>query len=62
MKEASFTTSFTFRNKAEISYTIYALRNIPFSGYIDISIVAKQSVTVKVTGKIETYPVPANRP
>ncbi|MCF6295126.1 MAG: glycoside hydrolase family 65 protein [Flavobacteriaceae bacterium] len=54
MKEASFTTSFTFKNKAEISYTIYALRNVPYSGYIDISIVAKQSVTVKVTGKIET--------
>ncbi|MCH7525425.1 MAG: glycoside hydrolase family 65 protein, partial [Bacteroidetes bacterium] len=54
MKEASFTTSFTFKNKAEVSYTTYALRNVPYSGYIDISIKAKQSITVKVIGKIET--------
>ena len=54
MKEASFTTSFTFKNKAEVSYAIYALRNVPYSGYIDISIKAKQSIEVKATGKIET--------
>ncbi len=54
MKEASFTTSFTFKDKADISYTMYALRNVPYSGYIDISIKAKQSIKVKATGKIET--------
>jgi len=54
MREASFTTSFTFKDKADISYTMYALRNVPYSGYIDISIKAKQSIMVKVIGKIET--------
>lgn len=54
MREASFTTSFTFKDKADISYTMYALRNVPYSGYIDISIKAKQSINVKATGKIET--------
>ena len=54
MKEASFTTSFTFKNKAEISYTIYALRNVPYSGYIDININAKETLIAKVTGKIQT--------
>ncbi|MEO6347059.1 MAG: glycoside hydrolase family 65 protein [Aquaticitalea sp.] len=54
MKEASFTTSFLFKDKAEISYTIYALRNVPYSGYIDISITALQNIEIKATGKIET--------
>jgi len=54
MKEAYFITSFTFKNKAEISYKIYALRNVPYSGYIDFEIEAKQNISLKVTGAIET--------
>ncbi len=54
MKEASFTCSFTFRDKAKISYTIYALRNVPYTGYIDFKIDAIKTLNVRVTGKIET--------
>lgn len=54
MHEASFTTSFRFKNKVEISYTLYALRNVPYSGYIDVSIKAKKRTNVKVTGIIKT--------
>lgn len=54
MKEAKFTTSFTFKDKALISYTLYALRNVPYAGYIDVSIIAKENIKAKVTGKIET--------
>ncbi len=54
MKEAGFTTSFKFKDKALITYTIYALRNVPYSGYIDISIKPINTIKVKVTGKIET--------
>ena len=54
MKEASFTTTFLFKNKAAISYTIYALRNVPYAGYFDVSISAKKNITTKVTGKIVT--------
>ena len=54
MKEASFTTSFTFKDKAAVSYTIYALRNVPYAGYIDVKIDAKKTITAKVTGKIVT--------
>ena len=54
MKEAGFTTSFTIKNKADISYTIYALRNVPYAGYIDIKIEALAKINIKVTGKIET--------
>ncbi len=54
MKEARFTTSFTYRNIAEISYSIYALRNVPYAAYIDIEIKALQNFDLKVTGKIKT--------
>lgn len=54
MKEASLTTSFTFKEEARISYTIYALRNIQYSGYIDFNIEAAADLKVKVTGKIIT--------
>ncbi|TKG92921.1 glycoside hydrolase family 65 protein [Puteibacter caeruleilacunae] len=53
MKEASLTTSFMFRHKAKISYTIYALRNVPYSAYIDFNIQANRALTVRVIGKIE---------
>ncbi len=54
MKEAAFTTRFSFKDKAEVSYTIYALRNVQYSGYIDIAIKAKKDIDVKATGKILT--------
>ncbi|WP_166962815.1 glycoside hydrolase family 65 protein [Yeosuana marina] len=54
MKEAYFNTSFTFKDKAKISYKIYALRNVPYSGYVDIKIEATKDISLKVTGIIET--------
>lgn len=56
MREAKFTTSFSFKNKANISYTIYALRNQPYTGYIDIKVDAykEKEIVIKVTGKINT--------
>jgi trehalose/maltose hydrolase-like predicted phosphorylase len=54
MKEASFTTSFTFKDKAAISYTIYALRNLQYSGYLDISIEAIKDIKVKAIASIKT--------
>ncbi|MGZ0014975.1 glycosyl hydrolase family 95 catalytic domain-containing protein [Yeosuana sp. AK3] len=54
MKTAGFKTSFTFKDKAKISYTIYALRNIQYAGYIDIQIIPLKNITIKTTGKITT--------
>jgi protein-glucosylgalactosylhydroxylysine glucosidase len=56
IENGSFTTSFSFKEKALITYTIYALRNVPYSGYIDIQIKAKKDVDIKCIGKIETLP------
>lgn len=54
MKEASFTTRFDFKGKAMISCTVYALRNLQYTGYIDIEITALEDIDIKVIGKITT--------
>ncbi len=54
MKTAAFETSFTFKDKAKIAYTIYALRNVQYTGYIDISIQPLKNIKIKATGKITT--------
>ena len=54
MKTAAFETSFTFKDKAKITYTIYALRNIQYAGYIDINILPLKNIKIKTTGKIST--------
>lgn len=54
MKTAEFKTSFTFKDKAKITYTIYALRNIQYAGYIDINILPLKNIKIKTTGKIST--------
>ncbi|WP_103070630.1 glycoside hydrolase family 65 protein [Aquimarina sediminis] len=60
MKEASFTTSFDFRDIATITHTIYALRNVPYSGYIDVNVVGKKKCDLKITGIIKTPSVYQN--
>lgn len=54
MKEALLHTSFKFKNKAIVYYDIYALRNVPYSGYIDIKIKAVKNIQVTVRGGITT--------
>ncbi|SFU43965.1 Trehalose and maltose hydrolase (possible phosphorylase) [Pustulibacterium marinum] len=54
MKTAAFTTSCTFKNIATIEYTIYALRNVQYAGYIDVTITPKKNCDIKVTGQILT--------
>ncbi len=54
MKTAAFTTSFNFKDKAKITYTIYALRNVQYSGYVDIKLIPTKSILVKATGIIST--------
>jgi len=54
MKEASFTTSFDYKNKAHISYTIYALRQLAFTGIITVNIKAIRPIKIVATGLITT--------
>ena len=46
MKQASFTTSFDYGDKASVSYTYYSLRHLPFTVLMDISITAKKDITI----------------
>ncbi|MEB2778645.1 glycoside hydrolase family 65 protein [Algoriphagus sp. D3-2-R+10] len=52
MKEAAFTTHFEYKEKAKISCTVYALRNLQYTGYIDVEISAMEDIEVKAIGKI----------
>jgi trehalose/maltose hydrolase-like predicted phosphorylase len=54
MREARIITSFSFKDEATISYSIYALRNVPNAGYIDIKVEVNKEIAIKVTGKIST--------
>ncbi len=54
LKTAAFTTSFSFRGKAIVSYTIYALRNVQYTGYVDVKVIPTKLLKLKMTGKIST--------
>ena len=46
MQRASFTTSFDFRDKAAITYTYYALRQLPYTVLMDITVQAKKDIEI----------------
>jgi trehalose/maltose hydrolase-like predicted phosphorylase len=53
MKTASFTTSCQFKDYADISFTLYALRGMPYSGLLDVKIKSLQKeLEIKVSGQI----------
>lgn len=63
MKDGSFTTHFDYKEKAKISCSVYALRNLQYTGYIEIKIEALRDIDVKAVGKITTpekYQKPQN--
>lgn len=42
MKTANFTTSFNYKDIATVSYTYYALRQLPYAVLVDITVTAKK--------------------
>jgi trehalose/maltose hydrolase-like predicted phosphorylase len=63
MKGAAFTTYFEVEGKAKITCTIYALRNMQYTGYIDVKIEALTDIAIEVVGKIitpQSYQIPQN--
>lgn len=53
MNKALLTTSFRFKDKADIEYTIYAFRGLPYCGMMDVSIKAlSANLSVSVAGKL----------
>lgn len=53
MRGASFTTSFDYGDKATVSYTYYALRQLPFNVLMDVSVTAKQDLTLTGSSVME---------
>jgi trehalose/maltose hydrolase-like predicted phosphorylase len=52
MKKAELTTSFTFKDKAKVSYVTYALRSMPYAGLVDVHVTALKEISVSVAGNI----------
>ncbi len=46
MKQACLTTSFDYRDKASVSYTWYALRQLPYTALVDVSITAHKDIEI----------------
>ncbi|HSN07660.1 MAG TPA: hypothetical protein VLS85_01420, partial [Hanamia sp.] len=46
MKHANLNTTFDYEDKATISYTYYALRNLPYNVLVDVSITAKKDIEI----------------
>ncbi len=53
MKGADFTTSFNYKNTATISYTYYALRQLPYGVLMDITVTAKKDFTLSSASQME---------
>ena len=46
MRHASFTSSFNYGDKATVTYTYYALRQLPFTVLMDVTITANKDVNI----------------
>ncbi len=46
MKHANLTTTFDYKDKATISYSYYALRNLPYNVLVDVTITAKKDIEI----------------
>ena len=46
MRQAAFTSSFEYGDKATISYTYYSLRQLPYTVLMDVSITPKKDITI----------------
>jgi protein-glucosylgalactosylhydroxylysine glucosidase len=53
MKRAAFTGTFTLGNKADVSYTYYALRQLPYSVLMEVTVTPKQTTTMQASSVME---------
>jgi trehalose/maltose hydrolase-like predicted phosphorylase len=53
MQRAAFTTTFDYQDKATVSYTYYALRHLPYTVLLDVSIVAKKDIALTAASVME---------
>ncbi|RYZ45928.1 MAG: glycoside hydrolase family 65 protein, partial [Sphingobacteriales bacterium] len=53
MRHASFTTTLQHGDKATVSYTYYALRQLPYTVLMDVSITAKKEINISAASVME---------
>lgn len=53
MHYAAFTTSFNHDDKATITYTYYALRQLPYTVLMDVSITARKDISINAASVME---------
>lgn len=54
MRHAAFTTHLKYSDQADISYTYYALRHLPFTVFMDITISARKDMKLTAASVMET--------
>jgi len=57
MQRAALTTSFRYRDKADIRYTLRALRQLPFNSMIEVTVSARRPVMVRVNSQLVPSPM-----
>jgi trehalose/maltose hydrolase-like predicted phosphorylase len=53
MHHSSFTTSFSMEDKAQVSYTYYSLRHLPFTVLMDVEIKAAKDISITAASVME---------
>ncbi len=53
MRHAYLTTSFDYADKASVSYTYYALRHLPYTALVDVTITAKKDIDITPASVME---------
>ena len=53
MRHASFNTTFQHQDKASVTYTYYALRHLPYTVLMDVSITAKKEMNITAASVME---------
>src|SRR5262245_8632033 len=54
MRNASFTTTFDYGDKASVTYTYYSLRHLPYTVLMDIAITAKKDINITGASVMES--------
>jgi len=53
MQYGSMTTSFNYGDKAVVNYTIYALRHLPYTALVDVTVTAKKDMEITAASVME---------
>lgn len=54
MKKAMHISSFTFKDEAKVEYSYLALRQLPFTGMLDVTITPLKDITITATDILDT--------